>query len=179
MGLNAQSVVKFSLKPNGTFSTEDDKSYTVIEFEGKTAQELYNMIKANALTLYNNPQKVLHEIEPTNITIRALSDVLLNTYKLGSGITEYKAMYTLVFQFKDGKIRISAPEIDRNLVVNAMGVPFSKTFISLIDDWFDKKGAIKKNKQEKVLKVEAILNYPINYLLGNFNKQPKSETEDW
>lgn len=179
MGINAQSVVNFSLKPDGTFSTTDDKSYAVVEFDGKTTQELYNMVKANVMTLYNSPQNVLNEIEPTNITIRAMSDVLLSTYKLGSTFTEYRAMYTLVFQFKDGKIRINAPEVDRKLEVSASAVPISKTFVSLIDDWFDKQGVVKKNKQDKVSRIEAQFNYPINYLLGNFNKQPNTNVEDW
>ncbi len=179
IGIYAQNVVNFSLKPDGTFVSEDGNSYVVVKFEGKTAQDLYNTVKANVLTLYNSPQNVLNEIEPTNITIRAMSDVLHSTYKLGSAFTEYKAMYTLVFQFKDGKIRVNAPEIDRNLKVNATAVPLPKTFISLIDDWFDKKGVVKKNKQDKVSKIEALFNYPINYLLGNFSKQSSNEAEDW
>jgi hypothetical protein len=108
-----------------------------------------------------------------------MSDVLLSTYKLGSAFTEYRAMYTLVFQFKDGKIRINAPEVDRKLEVSASAVPISKTFVSLIDDWFDKQGVVKKNKQDKVSRIEAQFNYPINYLLGNFNKQPNTNVEDW
>ena len=179
MEINAQNVVNFSLKSDGTFTTEDGKSYVVIEFEGKTAQDLYNTVKANVLTLYNSPQDVLNEIEPKNITIRALSDVLHSTYKLGSAFTEYKAMYTLVFQFKDGRIRVNAPEIDGNLKVSATAIPIPKTFVSLIDDWFDKNGIVKKNKQEKVAKIEAQFNYPINYLLGNYNKQSNTEAEDW
>ena len=180
LGLNAQRVANFSLKSDGTFLTEDGKSYIIVEFEGKTAKELYDMVKANVLTLYNNPQHVLNEIESKNITVRALSDVLHSTYKLGSAFTEYRVMYTLVFQFKDGKIRVNAPEIDRNLEVRASAVPIPKTFVSLIDDWFDKKGIVKKKKQEKVTKIESEFNDPINYLIGNFSKQLKNtETEDW
>jgi hypothetical protein len=178
--LNAQSVVNFSLKSDGTFLTEEGKSYAIVEFEGKTAKDLYDMVKANVLTLYNSPQNVLNEIESKNITVRALSDVLYSTYKLGSAFTEYRVMYTLVFQFKDGKIRINAPEIDRNLEVRASAVPIPKTFVSLIDDWYDSKWVVKKKKQEKVTKIESQFNYPINYLIGNFSKQSNdTETEDW
>ena len=179
IGLYAQVMVNFSLRPDGTFTTEDGNNFVVVEFEGKTAQELFNMVKANVLTLYNSPQEVLNEIESKNITVRAMSDVLHSAYKLGSAFTEYRAMYTLVFQFKDGKIRVSAPEVDSKLVVKASAVPISKSFVSLIDDWFDKKGVVKKKKQEKVSKIEAQFNYPINYLLGNFKTQPNTETEEW
>ena len=179
IGLNAQNIVNFSLSSDGTFSTKDKKNYTVVEFEGKTAQELYNMIKANVLTLYNSPQNVLNEIEPTNITIRAVSNVLYGTFGFGSGFTEYSAKYTLVFLFKDGKIRVNAPEIERDLIVNASGFPYPKTFTSLIGDWFDKNGVIKKRKRENVLKIESQFNYLINYLLGNFEEKKQSEEENW
>lgn len=179
VGLYAQGVVTFSLKSDGSFFTEDEKTFAVVVFEGKSAQELYNMVKANVLTLYNSPQNVLNEIEPTNITIRAVSNILQSTYGMGSGFTDYKAKYTLVFQFKDGRIRVDAPEIDRNLIVNASGVPYPKTFISLIEGWFDKNGVAKKKKQENVSKIEAQFNYIINYLLGNFNKKSDSKDEDW
>jgi len=179
IGLNAQNIVNFSLSSDGTFSTEDKKTYSVVEYKGKTAQELYNMIKANVLTLYNTPKNVLNEIEPTNITIRAVSNVLHSTFGFGSGFTEYAAKYTLVFQFKDGKKRVNAPEIDSDLIVNASGIPCPKTFISLIDDWFDKNGCVKKRKQENVLKIEVQFNYLINYLLGNFEKKEQPEEENW
>ena len=175
----AQQVVEFCLKPDGTFQSHDGKSFVVVEYEGKTQQELYNMVKANVLTLYNSPQTVMNEIEPTNITIRALSDKLYSTYALVGAFVEYRARYNYVFQFKDGKIRVDAPLIDSQLNVTASAVPISKTFVSLIDDWFDKKGNVKKKKQKNVSKIEAIFNYPINYLLGNLNQSTKKDEEDW
>ena len=63
MGINAQSVVNFSLKPDGTFSTTDDKSYAVVEFDGKTTQELYNMVKANVMTLYRDCRLILSVVD--------------------------------------------------------------------------------------------------------------------
>ena len=179
IGLNAQNIVNFSLSSDGKFSTKEKNKFTVVEYEGKTAQELYNMVKAKVLTSYNSPQNVLNEIEPTNITIRAVSNVLHSTFGFGSGFTEYAAKYTLVFQFKDGKIRVNAPEIDADLIVNASGVPIPRTFISLIDGWFDKNGGVKKRKQENVSKIESQFNFIINYLLGNFEKNEQPEEENW
>lgn len=176
---NAQTLVNFYLKPDGTFQTNEGNSFVVIEYEGKTAQELFNLVKANVLTLYNNPQHVLNEIEPSNITIRALSDKLYSTYKLGAAFVEYRAMYTLVFQFKDGRIRINAPLVDRQLDVTATAVPIPKTFVSLIDDWFDKDGNVKKKKKDSVAKIEMMFNYPINYLLGNLQQKTSTENDDW
>lgn len=176
--INAQDLVKFDLKSDGTFQTDKGKAFVVVEFEGKTAQELYNMVKANVLKLYNSPQNVLNEIEPTNITIRALSDVLYSTYKLGAAFVEYRAKYNLVFQFKDGRIRVDAPLIDRQLDVTATALPVPKTFVSLVDDWFEKNGSVKKKKRDMVNKVEEMFNYPINYLLGNLSQKSSAE-EEW
>lgn len=177
--MNAQKLVKFNLKPDGTFQTIEGKAFIVVEYEGKTAQELYDMVKSNVFTLYNSPQHVLNEIEPTNITIRALSDVLYSTYKLGSAFVEYRAKYNLVFHFKDGRIRIDAPLIDRQLNVSATAAAMPKTFKSLVGCWFEKDGSVKKKKQDKVSKIETILNYPINYLLGSLSRKTSEVEEGW
>ena len=74
----------------------------------------------------------------------------------------------------------TAISLPRNLEVRASAVPIPKTFVSLIDDWYDSKWVVKKKKQEKVTKIESQFNYPINYLIGNFSKQSNdTETEDW
>lgn len=175
--LNAQTLVKFNLRPDGTFQTDDGKNFVVVEFEGKTAQELYTMVKSNAITLYNSPKTVLSENEPVNLSILALSENLYKTYKIGGGFVAYKANYNLVFHFKDGRIRIDAPLVHEKLDVSATGVPIPKSFVSLVDDWFEKNGSVKKKKQDDVLKIEEIFNYPINYLLG-YNKRGSSVNEE-
>jgi len=177
--VSAQKVVNFSLKSDGTFVSDEGNNYIIVEYEGKTQQELFNLVKANVLTLYNNPQRVLNEIEPSNITIRATSDVLWSGMRLVGGFQEYRAKYNYVFQFKDGKIRVNAPLIDRQLVVTGMGNVIPRTFVSLIDGYFDKNGEVKKNKQKDVSKIEILFNYPINYMLGNLNEAPTENNEDW
>ena len=177
--VSAQKVVNFSLKSDGTFVSDEGKNYIIVEYEGKTQQELFNLVKANVLTLYNNPQSVLNEIEPSNITIRAISNVLWSGIRLVGGFQEYRAKYNYVFQFKDGKIRVSAPLIDRQLDVTGMGNVIPRTFVSLIDGYFDKNGEVKKNKQKDVSKIEILFNYPINYMLGNLKEAPTENDEDW
>lgn len=178
VSINSQTIVKFNLKPNGTFLADDEKSFVVVEFNGKTAQELYSMVKSNVMTLYNSPKTVMSENEPNSLSIRALSGVIHETYKLGGGFVSYKAYYNLVFHFKDGRIKVDAPVIDGNLNVNATGVPIPKTFVSLVDDWFDKKGNVKNKSEKNKKKIEATFNYPINYLLGNYKDNNQSE-ENW
>lgn len=178
VSINSQTIVKFNLKPNGTFLADDEKSFVVVEYNGKTAQELYSMVKSNVMTLYNSPKTVMSENEPISLSIRALSGVIHETYKLGGGFVSYKAHYNLVFHFKDGRIKVDAPVIDRNLDVDATGVPVPKTFVGLVDDWFDKKGNVKNKSEKNKNKIEATFNYPINYLLGNYKDNNQSD-EDW
>ena len=177
--INAQESVKFSLRPDGSFLSEDGKSYTVVEYEGKTAQELYSLIKSNIITLFNSPKTVLSENEPINLSIRALSEDLYKTYKAGGGFVTYKVYYNLVFHFKDGRIRVDAPTVDRNLEVYATGIPLPKTFVSLVDGWFDKNGKAKSNRVKYIENVENNINYPINYLLGNKKETPFIEEDNW
>ena len=176
--VNAQSAVKFSLRPDGTFLSENSSSI-IIEFEGKTAQELYSMVKSNVITLYKSPKTVLSENEPINLSIRAISESLYNTYKLPGGFVSYKAHYNLVFHFKDGRIKVDAPVIDKFLDIEATGVALSKSFVSLVDDWFDKKGIAKSKNKKDIEKVESIFNNSINYLLGIYKESQTASEEDW
>ena len=40
--VSAQKVVNFSLKSDGTFVSDEGKNYIIVEYEGKTQQELFN-----------------------------------------------------------------------------------------------------------------------------------------
>lgn len=179
----AQDLIQFKLQRNGLFATEDGKSYIVVEYEGKTAQELYSMVKSNVIKLYKSPKDVMSENEPNSISIFALSDIFDYAYIFGGGLMSYSAYYNLVFHFKDGKIKVDAPMISPNLNVSSTGSILPRTFSSLIGRWYDKKGNLKKKRIENVQKVERLFNYPINYLLQEnnvleYNNDELTE-EDW
>ncbi len=168
-----QTLVEFKLQRNGYFVAPDGKPYIVVEYDGKTVQELYSLVKSNVMTLYKSPQNIMSENYPKEISIQALSNILEESYKFGEGFVSYRAYYNYIFHFKDGKIKIDAPLIDPNLYVTSTGATYSKTFESLIKGWFDKNGEIKKKKLNNVRKIENTFNLPINYLLGSSND------EDW
>ena len=175
----AQELVQFKLQKGGTFLAEDGKSYIVVEYEGKSAQELYTMVKSNVLTLYKSPKNVMSENEPVDITIRALSSELASSYKIGQGFVSYRAYYNYVFHFKDGRIKVDAPVIDSRMHVDATGTALPKTFADFVKGWFEKSGEVKKKKASDVQKIEAIFNLSINYLLGNIKSESKTEEDDW
>ncbi|GEM_PF-1101866 len=173
--------VDFKLQPTGVFLTEDGKDFTVVEFEGKSASELYSMVKSNAMTLYNDPDKVMSESGGNMISMYAFREDMCVVSSMGAkGI--YGGHYKLLFRFKDGRIRVDAPSIDEELPINGgfmtgtIGIP-SRVFLS---DYAKKvcKGNSKKNKEKKEY-LEYIVNTPINYLLG-FTQNPKqNEDENW
>lgn len=162
--------VNFKLQKEGFFLTEDGTNYTIIDYEGKTAEELYNMVKSNVMSLYKNPQHVMIENKPLGITIRALSNIIYETYKpYGGGFISYQAYYNYIFQFKDGKIKVDAPLVDSKLYTKSVfgAQTYPTSFVSVIEKWYDKNGDVKKKKADNVQEIEAIFNAPINYLLGN------------
>ena len=172
--------VNFSLTKYGKFvSTEDGKDYVVLPYEGKTAQELYSMVKSNVLTFYNSPKDVMSENEPASLTIRARTGKLQTTYRMMGGVTDYYAYYNLSFHFKDGRIKVDAPYVDPQLIVKSMGNAVPKSFSSYVDDWFDKQGNPKENKKDKIQKVERIILSPVLYLLGYTKDGNQKEEEDW
>ncbi len=174
---NAQKT-DFHLTSNGTFEAEEGKNYVIVEFEGKTAQELYTMVKGNILKLYKNPKNVMSENEPSSITIRAITHTLHSNYGIG-GFQNYSSYYNLCFHFKDGRIKVDAPIADSKLVVDASGTPIPKTFVGLVGDWFAKDGSRKPKKENNIQKIEFAFVYPINYLLGYYKEDPSETDEDW
>lgn len=177
--LYAQDSVRFVLQPSGAFLSEEKQEYVVAEFEGKSASELFSMVKSNAMSLYNDPDKVMSESGGSMISIYAFREDMCIVSSMGAkGI--YGGHYKLVFRFKDGKIRVDAPSIDEELTMNGgfmtgtIGIP-SRVFLS---DYAKKvcKGNSKKNKEKKE-RLEYIVNSPINYLLG-FSKSNKND-DNW
>lgn len=182
LGIQAQEKkVEFKLQPTGSFLTEDGKDYAVVEFEGKSASELYSMVKSNAMSLYNDPDKVMSESGGNTISFYAYCENMCVVSSMGAkGI--YGGHYKLLFRFKDGRIRVDGPFIDEELPMNGgfmtgtIGIP-SRVFLS---DYAKKvcKSNSKKNREKKEY-LEHIVNSPINYLLDFSKNQKQKEDENW
>lgn len=181
LGTKAQDQkVDFKLQPNGTFLTEDGKDFIVIEYEGKSAEELHTMVKDNVMSLYNSPKDVMSESGNNVITIFALEKHIWQVKSLGAtGI--YGGNYKLVFKFKDGRIRIDAPSIDNNLEMtdgaftNTIGIPSSVDLSKTAKKLCNSK---KEKDKSKKASIERIVNDPINYLLGLTQNQTQNDADD-
>lgn len=168
----AQEKVFFSLQPDGTFLTEKDSSkYAVVEFEGKTKEELYKRLLSNINSLYKEPQKVLNTVENISINIRGYNKTITIDKSPLNGETNYSGYYNLIFKLKDGKVRIDAPIIEEDIYYTLV----DKTKFAYVANSFFKAGKVKPKKKTYKTLTEAQLNVIINKILGFGDDQ----NEDW
>ena len=175
-GISAQDSVWFKLQSDATFKTSDGKDYIVLEYEGKTATELYSMVKSNVMSLYKKPSEVMSEHENVSISIRAYSDCV-GTKTITLNPRRFSAFYNLVIKFKDGKIRIDAPCVDNTLYDyhNQLDRNVIPSYPKLVKGWFS-DGAPKEKAIERIAIAESAVNLPINGILGLGKEK---EEEEW
>lgn len=103
---------QFVLTPNG-FVTDDDKNFYVLNFEGKSQQELYDAVEIWAGGRYASPKDVVSpSLNAAQITINAVVDKLTYMPKRVISVP-IDVNYTFQILFKDNKIRFNVPIINR------------------------------------------------------------------
>lgn len=63
--------INFKLNGNGCFETQDGKDYVVVNCDGNTAHELYDIVRINVGKTYNRPKMVMSVAEDKPIAIFA------------------------------------------------------------------------------------------------------------
>lgn len=100
----------FELTPSGFVDVNDDtKNYVVLNFEGKTQQQLYEMYLAELTKMYVSAKNVISTAQYTTITANGFTD---KTVSFNSQYY-YDMNYTIIFQFKDEKVRIDGMVLNR------------------------------------------------------------------
>ena len=174
---DAQELVEFKLQRSGAFLTAAGEEYAVVEFQGKTAEELYQMVKDNVSEYYENPEDILTE-EDNKLTVRGgCKDFVMWTFMMVA--TQFGAFYDLTFRFKDGRIRIDAPVIEDELIATAsvMKKGTSASFKSMLGSFY-KNGELKEKSKPKVIQIENYINTTVNQLLGLI-KSKTADDDDW
>lgn len=104
----------FELTPLGFVDINNkDNSYVVIEFEGKTQKQLFDLFLSQLTIMYVSPKDVLISVPSVSIRVRGFS----NSSIVFNKNIYYDLNYQIVFKFKDGKVRIDGMDllgIDRN-----------------------------------------------------------------
>ena len=111
---------QFKLTINGFVSEEDNsKDYLVYTFEGMSQEDLYVKVLSFVHKKYKNPDVVLNEIKNEMITISGAQESCISVDKpkkiLGSKYSfsgGYDLEYTIPIQFKDGRIKVDAPNFE-------------------------------------------------------------------
>lgn len=111
---------QFKLTINGFVSEEDNsKDYLVYTFEGVSQEDLYVKVLSFVHKKFKNPDIVLNEIKNEMITITGMQEgcisvdkpkkILGNQYSFSGG---YDLEYSIPIQFKEGKIKVDAPNFE-------------------------------------------------------------------
>jgi len=180
LAISATTYAQFKVSPNGIVS-EDGKGYYVVEFEGLSAEELYNRVEKFIISNYKNPDAVASKQPNEMINLHSYSS---NTFPIRTilGMKHYANVdMNIVFRFKDGKIRIDAPSINDmpcHTLENSDGVVLcgTKYFGDNTVYLYDKKGKVKNKKVIELLNSWIALQ--ITYIIESI-KESKIENDEW
>ena len=95
---------QFVVTPNG-IKTAEGKNYIVIKVEGKDKSSLYNDVLKYISMSYVSPKDVISSVESEMISVNGIS-------KIKDRAITYDMNYTIVFEFRDGRLKCSAPGIN-------------------------------------------------------------------
>jgi len=106
----SQTKAIFELTPKGFVNKSDTTlNYIIQDYPGISKQDLYKRTLKYLSKQFTSPKDVLSLVENESITINAVEDrVPVKGY---SG--RFTLNYTLTIEFKDNKLRIMAPSINR------------------------------------------------------------------
>lgn len=164
-GAYGQNLEPFKIQRDGIFLTEEGKSFQVVEFEGKTAQELYDMVLLNAKRMFIPPKDEISENEAVNISIGWLFEIPRGVFSFDDYQTwTVRCYYSLTF--KDGRIRVEAPRMDKYLVAKTSTKDISLLFGDAVNYCYNKKGEINPKRAHRLEAFEDGANTTLKALLG-------------
>ena len=164
------SQVDFRLQEDGSFKTADGNDYQIIKRDSMSSKELYGLIMTNLNRVYISPKDVISQADDKSISVRGYKEDLLSV----SGFWEYAGVYgghyKLLFEFKDGKIKVSAPIIEDELAL----FQHQTSFRNQLKKYFGNKGNISEKNKKKLDKINLYINNLINSIC-----EQKASNNDW
>ena len=159
----------FELTPSGF--EHQGKDYLILEQEG-TAAELYGQTLTYLHTLYDNPKKALSTLEGQMITVTGYAPNSIHR----NGLHVFDMNYTLIFRFKDNKVRIDAPKFTLTT--------FTSQRQTLHTSWTKGSftganlGIYGKKDKLKSKRAKADLEHYFNALMAHYTENLNTEN-DW
>ena len=169
---NAQYTSNFKMNYEGIFTTHDGKRYDVVVMEGKSAEELFDLINKHVALAYRSPKDVESNIEDKIISIYGYAPNC--TYFTAPGMKFYLSFhYTIKFQFKDEKIRIEAPNLYE--MQGSAWETLQKTFRA--KGIYSKDGVLSE-KDSKRITVKLLEEY-FNNIINDIINGNERASDDW
>ena len=169
---------QLKLTIDGFISSEDDKGFVVMNYPNKTPEDLYTETLKFIHTVYKIPDAVINEVKGEMITVSGFSENAVGTGKvLGSYLATWNMNYTISFQFREGRVRVDAPNFEctgysdgkeTRLVLhgkNSLTTPTRSLF----------KADGKPNMKDSIKMIEDFF----NSFLSAYDAYLKTEKEDW
>lgn len=165
----------FKLTKDG-FISNDGKDFVIIPVEGKTQSDLFNRANVFIHSNYVNPDKVLSVIENEMININAVHDGAI-VLKAVTGVKiDADINFNMVIKFKDAKIRIESPNINK-IYSGSTYVKFTGNAMDSMNGimvLFKKSGKIKS--EFNVQAIESFFNNYIQVIVDNINNK---DSDNW
>lgn len=168
----------FTLTPKGFVNSADStKDFIVLNFEGKKLEDIYKQTLIYMNKYYKSPKEVISSVPNETVTVRGLGEEKIKEGNFPRKPFDIK--YTIVFSFKDGKVRIDAPSFDlislngnfREMFLVGSGFSTDGTKLWI----YNKKGDLKRERAKSDLEA-FFIKYFDDYANGILDSNGKS---DW
>ena len=178
--VNAQ---KFELTINGFVDSENpEKDYIVIPFEGKSQKEIYDLALSAVGKSFISPKERVSNVEYSQININGIIPNVTYISRLGLKLY-FDLYYNLIFEFKDGRMKINGLDINKIVRVDPVG---AEQFICLSQNQirnglvYDDKFIFYKNGRLCSKKYKEHVETAVNELVFSFvNLMNKDNNSDW
>ena len=112
---------EFYVYENATFKKAGDTDYYVVDFGKKSAHQLYMDVLSHISSIYRNPDRVISKVEDRSIVINGYANEVSYFKDMQGYSTSMSFRYRIELQFKDGKIRVNAPDLPDIYTSSALG----------------------------------------------------------
>ncbi len=141
----------FELTNRGFFDSADkEKDYVILDFAGRSQNDLYKQTLLYINTIYKSPKNVISTVENESITVNGYAQ---NAVKRNA-FNSFNMDYTMVFLFKDGRMRVNVPSFTLTAFTDKLQTLYLVSGNSLDGSSlgiYNKKGDLKSEKAKASL----------------------------
>ena len=170
----------FELTPTGFVDSENPQnSYVVVTFEGKTQQEIFNLALSALGKSFVSPDDRISKVEYSQINLNGIMSDITFINRIGLHLY-FDMFYNLIFEFKDGKMKINGPIINDIFRKAPDGIQHiylttAERGAALLGDLalFKKNGQVNEKKHKKNIETE------VNVFVANIINLMNAKDSEW